>query len=341
MPNELPLAISFAISALLSPLLRRLALRAGLLDRPNERSSHVTPTPRNGGIAILVAIGVVMLLLAFNPAPTGPAHWMLLIGMAVLAVVGYIDDVRSLSALIRFGMHTLVAAAFLLAVRLGSVPLTIVPGIEMQFGLIASIIVAIWLVGFTNAFNFMDGINGIAAGHAIVAGLTFGFLASGQGESALSTLMYALAGAAAGFLVWNVFGRIFMGDVGSGAIGFCIAASVVFLASRGVPLVLLLLPLSPFILDTSITLFRRIVRGEKWYTAHRSHFYQRLTVLGWPHPAVSGLWTGMAAIGGVVAVRFQTDFVFPAVALLVFEVGIGLAISYAEWKRKSIALRVH
>lgn len=292
---------AFAFSAIAVPLLCVIAYRAGHLDRPNDRSSHSSPTPRNGGLAILSGAVVAMIVsgLAF------PSR-ALLIGIALLAVVGFIDDLRSLAPSWRFATQTAAALMFVISVVDASVALRMIDTVVSPMNWFSAIVVCFWLIGFTNAFNFMDGINGIAGGNAVVSSVTFVLLSQRAGVDAYTPGLIAMSAAVAGFLLWNLAGRIFMGDVGSTAIGFFLAAMAILLSRDGVPAVALLLPLSPFILDTAATLSRRVISGERWYSAHRSHHYQKLVAAGWSHLAVAALWTAASAIGGLISVFLMT-----------------------------------
>lgn len=212
-----------------------------------------------------------------------------------LAAVSFWDDLKGVPAVLRFLVHALAAGVLLAAlgwphVRAGSwfgysVELPAWIGVAVLF---------IWITGYLNAFNFMDGINGIAGGQAVITGLGMALLAgmeSGRWDSPPVLFSFALAGAAAGFLPHNFpKAKMFMGDVGSAPLGYLLAALVCWLglADNGRLLVPLVLLHANFVLDTGITLLRRIWRGERWYAAHREHFYQRLVASGKSHAFVTG-----------------------------------------------------
>ncbi len=266
----------------------------GVLDRPNERSSHTRPTVRGGGIGIVVVLVAGGGLLALQ------AQRLEILGLAALAaglaVVSFVDDTRSLSPRTRFLSHLAAAVLLLVLAPLPADGLLVWRGSDWALPkVVAWPIVLVWLVGYTNAFNFMDGINGIAATQAILTSLgTVAILAHAGTTGAEPIAAYALvvAGAAAGFLPHNFpAARMFMGDVGSVPVGFSVAALTVWAAlSEGswllVPLALLH---ANFVLDTGITLVRRVAAGDRWYAAHREHFYQRLVRAGRSHPFVTGL----------------------------------------------------
>ena len=159
----------------------------------------------------------------------------------------------------------------------------------------------LWVVGLTNAYNFMDGIDGLAAGQAVVTGLTMALLADQVGAGDAAVALAVLAGAVAGFLPFNwPAARVFMGDVGSGYLGFIFAGWAVLLELQAPTLGAVALSaavLSPFLFDTTATLARRIARGEQWYESHREHYYQRLVQHGWSHAAVARLYLAVSGTG--------------------------------------------
>lgn len=270
------------VSALLSGLLTCRVLgyadRRALLDVPNERSSHSAPTPRGGGLAIAVVFVVGALLLALLGRPEGAAALVLAAGSALVAAVGWIDDRNGVSARARFAVHV-AAVAILIAgtASLGPLKMPGFPDLHwIQF--IGAAFALVWLV---NLFNFMDGIDGLAGAEAafVAAGLVACLVLNGQHGAGATTCAALLAGASLGFLAWNwPPARIFMGDVGSGFLGFTLGG-VALLAHRetGLNLWVPTILLAVFVTDATLTLVRRIVRGERWYAAHRSHAYQWLS----------------------------------------------------------------
>jgi UDP-N-acetylmuramyl pentapeptide phosphotransferase/UDP-N-acetylglucosamine-1-phosphate transferase len=263
--------LGFAIAAVgtgaLIPLLRRL----GVVDRPNRRSSHTVPTPRGGGLAPVAAVLAIWGgLAAAGRAP--PGIGLVVLGGAALAAVSWIDDVRGLPPLPR------------LFVQFGAVALgmTALP----PAGFAASAATGLLWVWWVNLFNFMDGIDGLAGSEAAAIGLGAAlFLAlSGEVEAALPAA--ALAGAALGFLLWNrAPARVFLGDVGSVPLGYLSGFLLLGLALQGHWRLALILPLY-FLADASVTLGRRLIRGERVWQAHREHFYQRAVQRGLGHAAV-------------------------------------------------------
>ena len=280
---------------------RRILMALRVVDLPNARSSHSVPVVRGGGIAMVLAL-LVGIALAGQMFLAGSIT--ILLAVLGLAAISFIDDLKSVGSVFRFGCH-LAAAIWVIAV-LNLAPATV--GITTETLcpvplLLAWPMAVFWIAGYTNAFNFMDGINGLAGGQAAITGLGMALiagLAGGQFNSPPEIWSLALAGAALGFLPHNFpRARMFMGDVGSAPIGFLLAVLTLWLArSVGwwllVPLALLH---ANFVLDTGITLVRRILRGERWQDAHREHFYQRLIRSGRSHSFVTGL---ELALQGVV-----------------------------------------
>ena len=283
--------VFFALSVVGTWLALGYARQHQLVDLPGERRSHRVPTPRGGGIGLVLAIATAAVALAARFPEQTILLAAFVAALLLVAGIGWLDDHRPLPARFRLGVHAL--AALVLA--------TAYWGVERHFGMAAGAFVAVLVL--TNAWNFMDGIDGIAATQAALVGAAMAF-ANG---AAWQWLALALVVAACGFLPFNLpRARIFLGDVGSGALGLTVAALLVS-AGRGDPAswLLLLLPLSAFLVDTGLTLLRRIVRRERWWAAHVQHAYQRLAVRAGGHLRVTvgyAAWT-IASILLMVVVR--------------------------------------
>lgn len=293
--------VTMIASAIGTGMVLRYAKARALLDHPNERSSHSVPTPRGGGLAFVVVILAVIALGAGSGSIAGRTAAALVPAGALVAAIGWLDDRRGLSALTRFFWYA-VAACWLVA-WLGPVTtLTIGTDGVLHLGVTAWPLTILALVWLANAFNFMDGIDGIAGGMALVAG-AWGAILSAQGgavEAAWVALL--VAGGAAGFLRWNWMpARIFMGDVGSVFLGLMLGA-VGLMADRSgaLPAPLWALVLGPFLVDTTVTLVRRVLRGEAWFSAHRSHAYQRAVQSGWSHAQVTSATVLLAGLMGLL-----------------------------------------
>ena len=253
----------FGIASAITAWARGYALRRNLLDQPGERRSHANATPRGGGISIVVVLLLASAWLAWRYP--GQREWFGLFGMGLLLVagIGWVDDHRPLSPWLRLLVHALAAGLLAAGFWLGGTG----PWVAMAAFSLA--------IGLTNAWNFMDGIDGLAASQA-------GIIAVGAGimlPSPWNWLAVAMVGAVAGFLPLNFpKARIFLGDVGSGALGYALAALLVTGLGKGTPSVawlLWMLPVAAFVVDTAFTLIWRILNGERWWTPHVQHAYQR------------------------------------------------------------------
>jgi glycosyltransferase WbpL len=270
-------ACALLASAVVTGLVRRVALTHDVIDVPNERSSHHTPTPRGGGVAIVVATTAALGVLAWVGAIPLALLLAMVGGGIAVAVVGLLDDRRPVSAGARFTVH-LAAAAWALICLGGLGPLQVGDRI-ITFGWSGYALGALGIVWALNLFNFMDGIDGIAASEAIfvaLAGALVNPLLAPSSGVAFAALV--LAAACGGFLLWNwPPARIFLGDVGSGYLGYTIVVLAVA-ASRDNPAALWvwLILGGAFFVDATVTLVRRILRNERVHEAHRSHAYQWL-----------------------------------------------------------------
>jgi UDP-N-acetylmuramyl pentapeptide phosphotransferase/UDP-N-acetylglucosamine-1-phosphate transferase len=262
----------------LIPLLRR----ASVIDRPNERSSHIAPMPRGGGIAVVCAVLLAWLaLIAWGPV--SPTMLVVLFGAGLLAVVSWLDDLRGLSPAIRLPVQLIaVALGMIAAAPAGPVFQGWLPP---WLDTVAAALLWLW---FVNLFNFMDGIDGLAGSEAVAIGLglvLFAGIGAG-GDPGVAVLAAALAVAALGFLVWNwAPAQIFLGDVGSVPLGYLLGFLLLVVAGLGHWKVALILPLY-FLADATITLLHRLARGERVWQAHREHFYQRAVRRGLGHAAI-------------------------------------------------------
>ena len=285
-----------------------------VIDRPNERSLHTRPTPRTGGLAILAgcALGLsAMSLLGIEgpemgrlPSSTASDVKPWLCGAAlVMGVVSFLDDRLGLSPTLRLAVHGLTAAGFVrgTGLALNEVPLPLVGAVSL--GPLAGMVSVAFLVWMANLYNFMDGMDGFAGGMTVVG---FGFLALiayGAGHKVLGALAVLVVAATAGFLLHNLPpARIFMGDTGSVPIGFLAGAlSLLGVRDGGFDIWVPALIFSPFIVDASLTLLLRIARGERFWLAHRQHYYQRLVVVGWGHRRTVLVEYGLMLASGIAA----------------------------------------
>jgi Fuc2NAc and GlcNAc transferase len=268
------LLLALLLAAVLTGFVRAHALQGGILDVPNERSSHVVPTPRGGGIAIVLVVLPGTILAVTLGAIEIASGIALSVGGAMVAAIGYWDDRRGLRALPRFSVH--LAASVLIAIALAPLG-DQAAGAAATWALVAVLVIGTaWSI---NSFNFMDGIDGIAASQAMFVTCASAALTFLHGDTGLATLLLISTCACLGFLLWNwPPAKIFMGDVGSGFLGFWLAAVALLLHAKGmVSLFTSVILSSAFLADATVTLLRRVIAGKRWYEAHRSHAYQHLT----------------------------------------------------------------
>jgi Fuc2NAc and GlcNAc transferase len=313
------------LSWLLASRVRLYALDR-LLDIPNERSSHKSPTPRGGGLAIAVtALGGIIVA-----AMLGWIDWNLAIalsgGGAMIATVGFVDDHKSLSALTRFAVQFLSAAWGLY--WFGGLPSLSVGSSTLELGLVGTGLGIVGIVWAINLYNFVDGIDGLAAGEAITTGVIGGVILLAMGQPGLATVSLLIAAASAGFLPLNwAPAKLFMGDVGSGMLGYLFAVLAIASENAGaVPLLIWVLLLGAFVFDATVTLCRRIAHGEKWYHAHHSHAYQRMVQAGRSHAQVSAT---VLLINLILAILAVVAWLRPTLFLIAIGAGaVLLSIIY-------------
>src|SRR5450830_1174262 len=266
--------IAGCISLLLTSALRRYALSKSLIDVPNARSSHTVPTPRGGGVAIVLSfLLLVPLLSIFSLLPWASA-WGLIGAGAGVAVLGFLDDHGHIAARWRLLGHF--SAAVWALFWLGGIPPLTIMGVVFDMGWIGVVLSLFYLVWMLNLYNFMDGIDGLASVEAIAVCLSASLIYVLMGFSSLAWAPLLLSFTVAGFLYWNFPpAKIFMGDAGSGFLG--VTLGILSLQAAWASPALLwvwVILMGVFVVDATFTLVRRLVRGDKVYEAHRSHAYQ-------------------------------------------------------------------
>ncbi len=252
-----------------------------LLDHPNLRSLHATPTPRIGGIAILLTLLISVVI-------HQPHGWQVIApSLALLAIVSLIDDRCSLSVFLRLGLHFTAAIIFLWQLityyfATGGHQSVISLNFSSAGGLVLIVFVVIWVM---NLYNFMDGADGLAGGMTTIGFMTYAFAASANGANDIALVGTVVSGAALGFLFFNFApARVFMGDAGSIPLGFLAGAlGIMGNLQNAWPWWFPLLVFSPFIVDATVTILKRACQGKKIWIAHREHYYQRLVLMGWSH----------------------------------------------------------
>lgn len=316
--------ILFTLSALILSYagvasIRRWAEHRQILDVPNARSSHTRPTPRGGGLAIVVVSLAGWGLFAWlHPQSVGKPGLAYVIGALLIAAISGWDDLRSLPNRVRFAAHLL--AACIAVWGCGYWSKMVLPGVgDLALGWVGLPVTILWIVWLTNAYNFMDGIDGIAGGQAVVAGVGWTLLGILSLQPALILLGLLLAATNLGFLGHNwPPARIFMGDVGSAFLGYSFAVLPVVSAMSDPRLALAgILFVWPFVFDTTFTLLRRLRLQENIFAAHRSHLYQRLIIVGHSHRDVSLLYIGAGLCGGLLAFAWAQRVAGGAAAVLV------------------------
>ena len=254
------------------------------VDLPNERSLHSEPVPRCGGAAVMLAVSLATVPFMQD------LYWLIAIALA-LSMVSYLDDLRGLPIAFRLMAHFMGAV---IAASQFSLPL---PGVFL---------VAMGLAASANLYNFMDGANGLAAGVAVIGFSSYAIAALIGGAPELSLISAAIAAASAGFLIFN-FGnaRIFLGDAGSIPIGFMAGALGVIGWARGAwSPIFPALVFFPFIVDSVITLLKRVRSGRVVWQSHREHYYQRLIQMGWGHRRVAVTYYGLTLAGSAIGLVF-------------------------------------
>ena len=261
------------------------------VDRPGVRSLHDRPVSRAGGIAIFSGLAAGLLIGTIMETPglglesgSGPAYGWVLAGVFLTVCVSFADDVRPVSPAIRIVVH-LAAGGCVVLSGLPAEGLAF-PGGVLELGTVAGPVFTVLFVAWmVNLYNFMDGMDGFAGGMAVIGFTALAVLCVGGGTAPIVAASLIVAAASLGFLLFNFPpAKIFMGDVGSSLLGFLAAVGMLWAErAASVPLWVSVLVFSPFIVDASATLARRVLAGEKPWQSHRSHFYQRLVLLGWGH----------------------------------------------------------
>lgn len=279
--------LALLISAVATATARRIALGRNMLDLPGRRRSHAEPTPRGGGIGVLAGALLPLLLSQWWLGTSNGLMMAYVVAAVAVAAVGWLDDVRGVAPLPRLLVHALAAALFVFVLQRSN---------DYPFGPADWVLAWFAIVSLINIWNFMDGINGIASSQAMLVALALALLVGGDVWT-LAAVFLALA--CLGFLPFNLpRARVFLGDVGSGAIGFMLAALLVqAVASTALHWPMALVLVSAFAVDSALTLGKRIIQRKAWWLPHREHSYQWLVRAGYPHWQVTlgyAVWTLLA-----------------------------------------------
>lgn len=295
------------LTCILTPLVRRLALRTGAVDVPDERKDHPRPVPTSGGAAIVAGFLLALAVIGRLPEMQPRALVAILAGALFIALVGLVDDRRAIPARVKLGLQVAATAPLLLG------------GVRVEFltdpfhhsmvalpAWISVTVTVLWVVGVTNAINLIDGLDGLAAGVSAIACVALAIVAVGWGQPAVALLCAALAGSAAGFLPWNWHpARIYMGDTGAYFLGYVIAALTIvgaFKMAAAISVLVPMLALAVPLLDTAISPVRRFLRGRPAMAADREHLHHRLVAMGLSVPRVVLLTYGVTAVCGAIAI---------------------------------------
>jgi len=305
------LAVPVFVAWALIAMLRRSKWAAGFADEPNERSLHAVPTPRIGGLGLAAAALPVAALVSSNEIA------IVLACAAALCLVSLVDDVRDLAIPVRLAAQATCIVVAMVALSAADAAHARLGAVEAAFAFVA----VLWM---TNLFNFMDGSDGLAGGMALIGFAAFAAGAWAAQEIPLALASAAVASAAAGFLVHNFPpARVFMGDAGSVPLGFLAGALGLYgIVREAWPAWFPLVVFSPFIVDATVTLARRVARGERPWRAHRSHYYQRLVLAGWSQRrlalcayALMGLAAVAALLGRAAGPAIQLGILLGCAAL--------------------------
>lgn len=301
--------VAFGLSCMLSWLLTEKKVLQ-VLDKPNARSLHALPVPRTGGIAIITSILSSWLLLA-------PSSVSLLLSASVLllALISLADDVRPLPAFFRLVFHSTVAWVYAASL------------LYLSHGFFLTLVVGVALIWMINLFNFMDGSDGLATGMALIGFSAYGAGALQMADEIFAAVNFCIVGSATALLLFNFHpARIFMGDNGSIPLGFLAGALGIYGWSEGIwspwfPL----LVFSPFVADATVTLIKRLYKGERIWHAHRDHYYQRLVLMsGWGHRNTALFAYVLMLVAGAIALSAMGQNWMTQVTLVVTEYGVYL-----------------
>ena len=329
-------AIAFSVSAALSVALARSRWSFWPRDTPNERSLHTMSTPRTGGLAILG--GLIAALLVTQGLPAGPAIWICA-ATALLAIVSFADDLRGIPVGARLLAHILAAGAAVWGAGLAA-PRVWLPLLgDVALGVLAAPLSFLGILWLTNLYNFMDGMDGFAGAMTAIGGFVIGLASWRGGDGYGALLAFLLSAAGAGFLLQNSPpARIFLGDVGAIPIGFLVSVLALRASEKGtLDIEASCLAFAPFILDATVTLVRRALTGERVWSAHRSHYYQRLVLTGLGHERTLLLECALMLLSATAALVWsfgRPPMRFTAF-LAVFAAAVGVhALTRAREKRR-------
>lgn len=309
------LIFCFIASILITPLVKKLAVKIGATDQPNQRKVHKKLMPRLGGLAIFLSF-IVGIFLFY---PNSDYTWPVLIGGTIIIITGFLDDMRELSPKLKIAGQLTAA----MVVTLGGVQVEFInlPFLEekLEFGFLSIPITIVWIIAITNAINLIDGLDGLAAGVSAIALLTISGMAITMGNSFVVIVGFITLGSTLGFLLFNFYpAKIFMGDTGALFLGFMIGVlsllgfkNVTFF-SFIIPIIILGVPIS----DTIFAIVRRFIQQKPLSSPDKSHLHHNLLRLGYSHPETVLMIYAMAALFSLAAVIFSQATMFGSVFVL-------------------------
>ncbi len=344
---------TLTLSAILTPAVRRIALKTNIVDKPGFRKKHLLTTPLLGGLSIYLAFGIVLIAgMIIVKEPAGdvaslgwkPLCLLVALGGGLMAFVGLVDDILGLSPVLKLVFHTVAAliVGFIFVVK-GTLLNLFLTG--SSFAWLAAPLTVLWLVGITNSLNLLDHADGLAAGSSAVAAIFFMIINLLSGNYPVAFISAALAGASAGFLIFNYNpASIFMGDCGSNMLGFVLGIIAILGvytpegSIREIAVLAPLLVLSIPLVDTVFVLNYRRKTGKPFFTADRNHLAHRLMRIGLSHSQAVKVLIVIAILMGILALLLPTLKPYQAVLVLTHALGlIGLLsffINRAENRRK-------
>lgn len=324
---------SFVVAVWLTAWVKRYSLKNHLLDIPNDRGSHQEVTPRGGGIAIIVPVVLVTVIVMLFTGQHYLEYGTLILTVVSLAMIGWLDDHKDQPVLRRVGVHMM--AGIIVLYGIGSVEYINIDSLKLGLSPLAGIITVLWVAWMANLYNFMDGIDGLVAGHTAISACAIGLWFSLSGDLLTACVCYSLMAASLGFLIWNWEpARIFMGDVGSVAIGGLLAGlAVLGYQAYQIPIMAFVLLFLVFLTDTGLTLLSRVRRRKVLWQAHREHYYQRAVATGWSHAQVTTclLLTNivLAVLASLVALNVGWTWLWLLLGLLVV-ISLAQMVRFAE-----------
>lgn len=333
--------IATTISLVVTPLLRRLCERRGLVDEPrDDRRVHVTAVPRLGGVAIFISVSIALSALLFHQNLLTLAlrpQWRqipVLVGCGFLVLcLGVYDDLHGAGATVKFlGLAAITTLFYVLGGRISGLSIPFVGAVSFP-PVIGYLVTLVWVVGITNAFNLIDGVDGLATGSALFSSLLLLIVSLIQGRPVVAVVGLVLCGALAGFLRYNFNpASIFLGDSGSLFVGFVLAALSIQGAQKATTAVAVAIPLLAFalpVVDTGVTIARRFVNGKPIFKGDREHIHHMLLARGWSQRRVVLVLYGVSAAFGLLAMLFVNSG-SGLTAVVLFVVGVAVVVAVGQ-----------